>query len=689
MQPPAPAAKPVTETLYGQTVVDPYRYMEQLGPETLDWMRAQGRFTRAFFDSMPGRAKLGQDIAAFTASIVPVNAYQSFGGRDFYEERTPGSDNLDLMVKQPDGRVIKLVDVAALRASHGGAPYAINYFQASPDGAKVAVGVSEGGSEDAVLTVYDAETGRMIGRTLDRAQFGPPSWTGDSRGLFLNRLQVTTDRQAKYLNSKAEYWDLQGESRPLVGAGLPGPVRVDPVQFPFITLAPGSPWAIAMISNGVQNEQEAWIAPAAEAGRADASWRKLVDRSDDVTAIVAQGNDLFLLSHKDAPTFKVLRLKAGRPISEAETLLPARPDRLVESIAAASDGLYVLVREGVYSHLLRIPAEGGPAQEVPLPTKGSIGDVFTDPRAPGVVFTLDSWATPPTHLRYQPQTGRLTDLHLGKPPAFDPNGYVVMDLKAVARDGTEVPLSYVESKSPTRPGIVLLEAYGAYGISSFPSFASRPAFLLQQGAALATCHVRGGGELGERWRLGGKDADKPNTWRDLIACGEALVAGGYATNKTLFIMGGSAGGITMGRAMEERPDLFAGVFDLVPCANPLRMEFSPNGPPNIPEFGSVKTEEGFRNLKAMDSYQHVEDGKRYPPVMITTGLNDPRVDPWQPAKLAARLLASGDPSPVLLRVDETAGHGIGSTKTQNDELFADILSFIFWQEGREGFQPKH
>lgn len=202
---------------------------------------------------------------------------------------------------------------------------------------------------------------------------------------------------------------------------------------------------------------------------------------------------------------------------------------------------------------------------------------------------------------------------------------------------------------------------------------------------MATCHVRGGGELGEAWRLAGKDANKPNSWRDLIACGDALVAGGYTTKDKLFIVGGSAGGITMGRALEERPDLFAGVIDEVPSANTVRQEFSPNGVPNIPEFGTVKTDTGFRNLLAMDSYLNVKDGTHYPAVLITTGLNDPRVASWEPAKFAARLRASGTTAPVLLRVDEEAGHGFGSTKTQNDALYADMLTFILWRARAAGW----
>jgi prolyl oligopeptidase len=251
-----------------------------------------------------------------------------------------------------------------------------------------------------------------------------------------------------------------------------------------------------------------------------------------------------------------------------------------------------------------------------------------------------------------------------------------------------VPLSLVQPKDAKGTQVAIVEAYGSYGISELADFSARRAAAMRQGITYGVCHARGGGELGEAWRLGGKDANKHNTWGDLIACGEHLIASGITAKDKLFIIGGSAGGITMGRALTERPDLFAGVLDMVPAGNTLRSEFSPNGPPNIPEFGTVTTPEGFKNLYDMDTVAHVRKGTQYPAVMVTTGLNDPRVSPWEPAKVAAALQASGTTKPVLLRIDEEAGHGIGSTKTQTDSVAADWIAFVFWRAGLPDWQPK-
>jgi prolyl oligopeptidase len=235
---------------------------------------------------------------------------------------------------------------------------------------------------------------------------------------------------------------------------------------------------------------------------------------------------------------------------------------------------------------------------------------------------------------------------------------------------------------------MLLDAYGAYGISTLPFFSPRIVTLVGAGASYAECHVRGGGELGEAWRLGGKDANKPNSWRDFIACAEQLISDGYTTRALLTIQGTSAGGITVGRAATERPELFAAAVGRVGDLDALRSETMPSGPANIPEFGTVKDEQGFRNLYAMDAYQHVRNDAHYPAFLLTTGLNDPRVEPWEPAKMAARLLEVPRHAPVLLRVEDAAGHGLGTTKSTRDAEDADIAAFVFWRAGVPEWQPK-
>ena len=688
--PPATAPiKPVTEALYGVKVTDNYRYMEKLDPATLAWMKAEGAYTRKVLGAIAPLAALQKRVSSFTGSFGFVQGYVSYGGRAFYEERAPGADDFDLMVRDAAG-TRTLVDVDALRTANGGKPFAINWFLASPDGSKVAVGVSEGGSENASMTVYDAASGKAVAAPIDRVRFGATAWSNDSKTVYYNRLaklRPGAPGTDTYKNSTLYGWNLKGTPFALLGTSVAHGPKFAPEEFPFLGITPGSAEAVAVSINGVQNEVKVWTMPAADVTNPKAVWKPFVDRGDEVTSMDMRGNEIFLLSHKDAPTFRVLELKAGEPLSAAKTLLAAQPGRVIEKIAAASDALYVLARKGAYSQLLRIPADGDKAEEVTLPFEGHIGEAFTDPRKPGITFGLSSWAVQPTSFHYDPAAQKFAALEIGHRGDMDANAFNVSDLEAKAADGVMVPLSLIQPKDAKGPQITLIEAYGSYGISNLADFSTRRAAAMREGITYGICHVRGGGEKGEAWRRGGKDANKHHTWQDLIACGEDLIARGFTSKDRLFIIGGSAGGITMGRAMTERPDLFAGVIDLVPVANPLRQEFSPNGIPNIPEFGTIKNEQGFKNLFAMDSIQHVKRGVTYPAVMITTGLNDPRVSPWEPAKFAAALQASGTPNPVLLRIDAKAGHGIGSTRTQTDQLTGDWIAFMFWRAGKDDWRP--
>ncbi len=408
MQAPAPI-KPVVETLFGRKITDNYRYMEALDPSTIAWMKSQGLYTRSLLDGIKPLAQLKADVAKFSASFGLIQGYVHFGTRGFYEERAPGSDNFDLVVSDGAG-IRKIVDVAALRAANGGKPFAINYFLASPDGNKVAVGISEGGSEDASITAYDAASGAKIAGPIDRAQFGATSWSDDSKLLYFIRLQKTAANAPatdKYLNATADAWDLKSEPVAILGASLGHGPALTPVEAPAIAISVGAPVAAALSINGVQNELAMWLAPAAGVSDRKVTWTKFIARDDAVTNVDMRGPEIFLLSHKDAPTFKVLTLRAGQPLASASALVPAQADRVIEGIHAAADALYVLARHGAYSQLLRIPSGSTSIEEVALPFRGHIDEAFTDPRTPGVALDLSSFITPPTEFVYHHASHRV------------------------------------------------------------------------------------------------------------------------------------------------------------------------------------------------------------------------------------------------------------------------------------------
>jgi prolyl oligopeptidase len=253
-----------------------------------------------------------------------------------------------------------------------------------------------------------------------------------------------------------------------------------------------------------------------------------------------------------------------------------------------------------------------------------------------------------------------------------------------------VPLTIIYKKGLVKNGFAptAMIGYGAYGDAITPAYSRRYNAWLERGGVLAVTHVRGGGEFGESWHLAGKKLTKPNTWRDFIASAEYLIQNQYTSSAKLGIWSQSAGGILIGRSFTERPDLSAAAVDGVPCSDMLRIETGPNGPANIPEFGSVKTQAGFEDLYAMSAYYHIQPGVKYPAILMTAGANDPRVDPWQGGKMAARLqAATSSDKPVLLRVNYDAGHGITDTVSQQVSDWTDIFTFYLWNFGEVGFQP--
>jgi prolyl oligopeptidase len=233
----------------------------------------------------------------------------------------------------------------------------------------------------------------------------------------------------------------------------------------------------------------------------------------------------------------------------------------------------------------------------------------------------------------------------------------------------------------------LLYGYASYGITAEPSYSASRMAWLDAGGVFAVANPRGSAVYGEDWYRGGFQATKPNTWKDFIACAQWLIDQRYTGAQRLAIWGGSAGGILVGRAMTERPDLFAAVLPQVGALDMVRAEVTSNGVPNIPEFGTRTNEAGFRALLAMSTYHQIRDGVKYPAVLLTHGVNDPRVDVWESAKTAARLMAAtASGKPVLLRLDWDAGHGIGSTKKQQLAERADQFAFALWQMGVPGYR---
>ena len=474
-------------------------------------------------------------------------------------------------------------------------------------------------------------------------------------------------------------------------------VKVGEDEFGSVSPAPGSSYAIGVVNNGAAPALEIYLTPLSAIAN-KTSWKKVASYDDNIVDSALVGSDLYLVTLKGAPNGKILRVSAAdSDLSKAEVVLPATSAVLIGSfgwtniLRPAKDALYFQQAEAGVVKVLRLPYRPGSELEpVSLPFAGSVDDVAASLTVPGPVIKMTSWTKPGDYYRYNPATASAVATGLEPENAIDPKDFVSEEQKAPAPDGTLIPLSIIYKKGTKLDGSnpTALIGYGAYGDVWKPGFGRRYSVWIERGGILAVAHGRGGGEFGEAWHLAGQKLNKPNTWRDFIAAAQYLIDHKYTSMPKLGIWSQSAGGILIGRSITERPDLFAAAVDGVPSSDTVREETSANGPPNIPEFGSVATEDGFKGLLEMSSYAHVKAGTKYPAMMVTAGVNDPRVDPWQGAKMAARLqAATASGKPVLLRVNYDAGHGITDTVAQQVSDWTDIFTFFLWQFGEKDFQP--
>ena len=682
--PPAPVARVeiVRDTYFGETLSDPYRWMEN--DKDRDWLRflkGQNDYTRAVLDALPKRKAFLDRIQQLSGDTVLTSQVQRAGGLTFFQQRPLGAANYRLYVRQ-DGRDRLLVDPTVLSGASG--HISLDWWRASPDGKHVVYGLSKDGSEDSVLHVLVVADARDLEVRISNTQTATPQWLDDGSGFFYNQLTGQVDTPERYLDSQARFHRLGTDpaSDPvLMKRNLDPGVVFERIQLPVIRTFRGARHVVLVLGD-VRPESRYFIAPVADAIAGSAKWTPIAEFEDEVTAVELVGEQLYLIVNKGTPRGRLVRTSAMAPnIATSMEVIP-QGSLVLERLAQAHDGLYLKIMDGGLSRLRRLGLDGR-VSDIALPFDGTIGSIFASATEDGVLVSLTGWLAP-SGIWSVDTGGQVVDTGITPKPRIDTAAYETKRLFAIAADGTKIPYSLIYRKGlKLDVGTpVWISAYGSYGYALTPSFAGRALALMDAGVVVGYANVRGGGEYGREWHKAGQLENKPNTWRDLIAVCEDLCTRKYTSPKHLAIGGRSAGGIAVGRAMTERPDLFGAVVTGVGWSNPLRYVVEPNGFGEEPEWGAISDPRGYRALRSIDSYQSVKNSTRYPAVLLTTGVTDPRVAPFHVAKMAARLqAATSSGKPILLRVDFDAGHGIGSTRQQQDREAADTYAFLLWQIG--------
>jgi prolyl oligopeptidase len=683
--PPAPVARidVVHDAYFGESLSDPYRWMENdKDPEWLPFLKGQNAHARAVFDALPNRAPLLKRVQQLSGDTVATSRVQRAGGLTFFTQRPLGADNFTLFVREgAAGHDRVLVDTTKASGTDG--HVSLDWWRASPDGRHVVYGLSKNGSEDSTLHILAVADGSELPEHIANTQAANPRWLDDGSGFFYNQLTGAVDTPERFLDSLARFHRLgtdPGTDPVLMKRGLVAGIDYDRIQAPYIVTYPGSTHAVLLLSD-IRPEARGFIAPLADAIVGRARWTPFASFEDEVTDVDLDGEDLYLLVNKGTPRGRLVKTSAAAPNLATAAVVVPQGHFVIESTTRARDGLYLKIMDGGISRLQKLGHDGR-VTDIALPFDGTIGSVYAEANEDGALISLTGWLTP-AGIYSVDSGGRVVDTGITPKPAIDVSAYEAKRFFAAAKDGTKIPYTLIYRKGLKRDGRAptWISAYGSYGLAAYtPAFAGRTLALVDAGAIVGYANVRGGGEYGREWHKAGQLANKPNTWRDLIAVCEDLMKKKYTSPRHLAIGGRSAGGITVGRAMTERPDLFAAVVDGVGWSNPLRYMVEQNGYGEEPEWGAINDPAGYRALKSIDSYQAVKNGTPYPAVLLTTGVTDPRVAPFHVAKMAARLqAATSSGKPILLRVDYDAGHGIGSTRSQQDREAADTYAFLLWR----------
>ena len=690
---PATRTVEASDTYFGQTYKDPYRWLENLKDKEVEaWFKAQADLTDRLLAKIPARDALAEEWMALD-KLKPAS-YTSItyeNGRVFYK-KTVGGENVGKLFfrKGWNGKEILLFDPGPYKA---GVTTTIQSFLPSWNGRYVVLGLAAGGAEYSELRILDVDRGTLLPESL-YPSYGPIGWMKDSKSFCydagkvtdIKSLEIELNRKTRLHKIGSEFSaDLDffsNESYPELG--------IEAKEFPNAFVDEAYPDYIIGVLGTVQAEFRVFYAPVSELKRPKIKWEVLCKVSDKLVRGLKGDRDyIYAITHAGAPRYRVVRTNVKHPDwDHAETVIPEAGDS-IQSIAKSKHYLFVIYSNGVVGRIVKYDLATGKTSEVKLPASGAVDMSCPDWKSDRCLVYITTWTSPLTIYDYDAEKDTFaksifnTDVSY---PGFE--NLVSEEVEVRGHDGTMVPLSIIHRKDTPLDGSnsCILEGYGAYGISATPQFSILYS-VCNRGVVLAVAHPRGGSEKGEAWYKAGYKTTKPNTWKDFISCAEYLVQKGYTSPEKLAGTGTSAGGILISRAITERPDLFKAAVCNVGCANALRMEFSPNGPVNTPEFGTVKDADECKALFEMDGVQHVQKGVKYPAVMGVGGWNDPRVAAWEPGKFVAALQsATASGNPVLMKVNYDNGH-FTEEKIVTFKNFAGQFAFLLWQTGHKEFQP--
>ncbi len=669
------------ETLHGVAVADPYRWLEdESSPETESWVRKQSAYSRSVLDALPDRARIRQRLTEVlgTGSLTrPEEA----AGQYFYSKKQ-GDQNQPVVYvrKGVDGKDRVLIDPNELSKD---GTVTVDWFFPSQDGRLLAYGMSSGGTETSDLHILEVDSGESVGRPIPRVRWTNPQWLKDGSGFYYTRPrepegigpgEEVYHRRVFYHQLGAKW----SEDKLIYGEEL------KKEEMPDAFLSPDERYLLIDVFMG-WGKNRLYVKDL----RRDRIITIADDGESSYTGEIV-GETLFVLTNQGAPRYRVFQVHLARPDRKHWKEIIGESDAVIDFMKVAGGKLFVGYLRDAHSELAVFSLDGELQGEIPLPELGTVSGFDGKPDRLEAFFAFSSFTTPPTVFRLDltigPANPESLQVWSRLEAPIDPSRFESRQVFYHSKDGTRIPMFIIHKKGVGRDGRApgLLYGYGGFNIALTPNFRASSFPWIEAGGVLAIANLRGGSEYGEEWHRAGMLDKKQNVFDDFIAAAEYLVEQQYVDPKRLAIHGRSNGGLLVGAAMTQRPDLFRAVICGVPLLDMVRYHRFRMARLWISEYGSAENADDFEWLHAYSPYHRVRDGESYPATLIYTGASDSRVDPLHARKMAARLqAANGSRHPIVLRVETGAGHGRGKPLSKTVEEWTDIWSFTFDQLGVE------
>ncbi len=673
---PGTPVRPVTDNYHGVSIVDPYRWIEDAAnPEVVSWTAAQNEFTRQTLAGFGGREKLRNRLQ-LPFSVTTVSSPILFGKRLFYSKRSRLQNQPVIYCRDgAQGSSVLALDPNGL-SSDG--TVAMDWMHPSSEGARIAYGTSAGGTERSTLHVRDVVSGSDLAEAIPNTQHCSLVWDPDNKGFSYSRHpakgEVPEGEDVFHAQIFHHTLGADPKSDPIVFAEGKRVIQEERA----VSGSSDNKWVFVTTSlDWAKNDLYV------RANGSSEPFRTVAEGLDGQVTGDAFGGKLYLLTNVDAPKFHVVTVDPAAPGKDHWIEIIPQQTGVIEGMTLAGDRLVLRVTEAAVAHLEIFRLDGKPVGEVPLPAMGAISTVAGNPESPDLYFDYRTFTQPTTVYHYELATRSLATLEKSE-SGIDASAYEVSQVFVASKDGTRVPMFLVHRKGLAMDGArpTLLTGYGGFAVTEDPTFRATWIPWLDMGGVYADACLRGGNEYGREWHEAGRLGRKQNVFDDFYACAQWLTDNKVTDRGHLAAEGGSNGGLLVGAALTQRPEMFKAIVCAVPLLDMLRFQLFSIGRYWTPEYGSSEDSTQFQWLRAYSPYQNVKSGTAYPATLFEASEGDYRVDALHAKKMAALVQAStSSDAPILLRIESKAGHGQGKPTGKRIEEGVDILSFLMMQMG--------